>query len=69
MRPRYTRHQAALAAKACQKKRQVTITNLVANVRAKTGRTPTPDEIAGLLASTPARVRYHLSQIKKGITP
>lgn len=62
----FTRHVAAAIASAAEKKRQITIVNLIANFRRDNGRTPTEAEIAGLLATSVRRVRHHLSKLQPG---
>jgi hypothetical protein len=61
MKGRFTKHEAGLVRQAGEKKRQVTIRNLIANIRAKTGVDPTEAEIASLLATSVGRVRHHLN--------
>jgi DNA-directed RNA polymerase specialized sigma subunit len=62
MKRRFTGREAAAANRAGANKRKLTIQNLIANVRAKTGRTPTDEEIASYLAMSVRRVRLHLRE-------
>lgn len=44
--------------------RRRTIRQLIVNETARMGRAPTAEEIAGLLAMSVARVRWHLAQLR-----
>jgi DNA-directed RNA polymerase specialized sigma subunit len=50
--------------RAGPKKRALTISHLIANVREQTGREPSTEEIAGYLACSPRKVRIHLQSLK-----
>lgn len=59
------RFHAKQAERAGAKKREVTISNLIANLRESTGREPTDAEIASYLAMSVGKVRIRLSSLAR----